>query len=1432
MRLEAIAVAAGLALAALTGGAAFSVEEDFSVSDPRGGAYGIDIERHSTLSHRHGWIEDGAYLIPVEGNRHFVAAPTLGDFTLKADLDMTLFRLNMTLGYVVYFRWDRAAGRGHRLEVAWDRDRKLRFTLDGREIFSRQDADPLPLSGQSLVLSVSGRRGRIETLGAAVDFEVASDAAAKGSVGFDLPLNESEKLRIRRVTLESPESPVAEPAGRWRFALDQTQGFEAPAVYDVSFDRYADGVTRVTCRLSGMLPGRGERKESGGKEWSSAIERLESPYVKLTGADGVSRTLFLWNGMRAFRDPQLLKRRGRPLQKWPVERVYYLREMPDDFTLAAGYVGAMVNPWRFVGNGPYEQVRAKDGSFVFEGEAIGPGRVSFAAASPADKKIVSQIPADLPQRERAVEHARREHYFRASEEVRFALSAVWRASDYESGEIALVPRVESVYREPTGITCEIVSNAVEDLPAGLRRRVVVCRMAWNPGVGVWHLETAVRAGAGASRDERTVFEVLSDDPDGPCPPLASGLPVFVSMPNEIKFLEESAFDPWGRLGGAAHYYAIDMRYPQTGVDLHVWDADHLYRRKWFTTVMDRNTGDIDSKSDRNRLIIRKADYLGLYVPGKHREGRFDLTFPHFYKDRQFQILKEYLAERRPALKLLTPERLAEREKENKGISSEEFEEFFNLCWNDFKAYAARRIAAYTQSFVDYLMKENPRTARASYGPMPVYTAVYKSPYVLEFNSHPVETDPRIRANGSFWLFEDYHYSCDYPMSRPAYFVAAYCLLYPGARRIFPEIYYQGWGRCEDGAVYQAHPSGYGAKLAFTHQRRVAYQFAYGTPYFRDGSFGFWTDYGFHARNPEKEAMDEFVYAWGKLRANPPAAPLRSPYTVVDPDAFRRYGDTFEPGAAYKLVGPGFSDVRPDVVNVAEADVGWAHERCCAFGYATPVVTRLSDLARVDPASAEFVILPPLVEGAPAEALKAIRSLHERGVGLLCFESAVGLEDLFGAAQAAPGAVLVTNQTACGRTAFFPKAPVLEGRSDFFSRYSRGRDTLSKRVDAALADAFAFLAPRPAVRTERGNVFANRTKDGAIAVVLSEASPLYGDTDEYPATFRFTVEAPGIGGRMVEADAEYSVVSASRDRVTLRTRTDKDTALFFRFAEKPNRKCPESIDWSAAREFAPGMKYVHVTLDEPRLMENYMVRVDMRTPGLRVTGTGRAANWGETMPDVTNRVMVIDTLRKQTRTFLEEHRRNGTNMVLAVNTAPWGPWEPPWTHKYARLPHLAVLNGEVVSHTDKRGPMLVVFTNNVAVVTNALDDADIKSVAVAHPGFGIIMRGGEILAKRRPGRPPSLAPRTAFGISPDKRYLYVLVVDGRQMGYSHGADMADLAELLKAAGASDAINVDGGGSSTLVYRDGGNTVSANRHDPNRRHYRYVSMNLGFWFSDGK
>ena len=58
-------------------------------------------------------------------------------------------------------------------------------------------------------------------------------------------------------------------------------------------------------------------------------------------------------------------------------------------------------------------------------------------------------------------------------------------------------------------------------------------------------------------------------------------------------------------------------------------------------------------------------------------------------------------------------------------------------------------------------------------------------------------------------------------------------------------------------------------------------------------------------------------------------------------------------------------------------------------------------------------------------------------------------------------------------------------------------------------------------------------------------------------------------------------------------------------------------------------------------------------------------------------------------------------------------------------------------------------------------------------------------------------------------------------------MVDLAEMLKDAGASDAMNMDGGGSTTLVTLgpDGKTLVHRNRHDPKYGYYRPVALNLG-------
>lgn len=65
---------------------------------------------------------------------------------------------------------------------------------------------------------------------------------------------------------------------------------------------------------------------------------------------------------------------------------------------------------------------------------------------------------------------------------------------------------------------------------------------------------------------------------------------------------------------------------------------------------------------------------------------------------------------------------------------------------------------------------------------------------------------------------------------------------------------------------------------------------------------------------------------------------------------------------------------------------------------------------------------------------------------------------------------------------------------------------------------------------------------------------------------------------------------------------------------------------------------------------------------------------------------------------------------------------------------------------------------------------------------------------------SLEPRTAVGVSGDKNKVIMLVVDGRRSNYSVGANYNFLATILQAFGATDAINLDGGGSSTFLVKN--------------------------------
>ncbi len=60
----------------------------------------------------------------------------------------------------------------------------------------------------------------------------------------------------------------------------------------------------------------------------------------------------------------------------------------------------------------------------------------------------------------------------------------------------------------------------------------------------------------------------------------------------------------------------------------------------------------------------------------------------------------------------------------------------------------------------------------------------------------------------------------------------------------------------------------------------------------------------------------------------------------------------------------------------------------------------------------------------------------------------------------------------------------------------------------------------------------------------------------------------------------------------------------------------------------------------------------------------------------------------------------------------------------------------------------------------------------------------------------LHPRTAVGIDRDTGKVLLLVIDGRQR-HSRGYTLVELARLMKKLGAESALNMDGGGSTTMA-----------------------------------
>jgi exopolysaccharide biosynthesis protein len=271
----------------------------------------------------------------------------------------------------------------------------------------------------------------------------------------------------------------------------------------------------------------------------------------------------------------------------------------------------------------------------------------------------------------------------------------------------------------------------------------------------------------------------------------------------------------------------------------------------------------------------------------------------------------------------------------------------------------------------------------------------------------------------------------------------------------------------------------------------------------------------------------------------------------------------------------------------------------------------------------------------------------------------------------------------------------------------------------------------------------------------------------------------------------------------------------------------------ARPYA-GVTYVVRAEETPRPVKMHIVEIDLTAPGIRFRLTGPGGG--------------RETVRQTTLEYLEQERAQ-----LAVNAHFFTPF--PSKDREVYLVGLAGADGELYSGCEMPEQSYAIVANAPAI---AIDDGNHASLVHCDPAFsdgkhlkesvavGTVVSGsaqvitnGEVTipeyadvdhpnALLTPGGPRKYSnakswyeqvnARTVMGLSRDRKRLVLFTVD--RASRSKGMTLREAAELLlRDYGVWDALNLDGGGSTTLAMEDpvthGRSVVNASSDNPKGR-----------------
>lgn len=224
--------------------------------------------------------------------------------------------------------------------------------------------------------------------------------------------------------------------------------------------------------------------------------------------------------------------------------------------------------------------------------------------------------------------------------------------------------------------------------------------------------------------------------------------------------------------------------------------------------------------------------------------------------------------------------------------------------------------------------------------------------------------------------------------------------------------------------------------------------------------------------------------------------------------------------------------------------------------------------------------------------------------------------------------------------------------------------------------------------------------------------------------------------------------------------------------------------NTSKNIFEGVKYIRERRTSPRPLVIHVIKIDLRARGIGILVTP-----GDHQNELPLKALTTSQFTRQ------------YGVQVAVNGDGFQPWRSnsildSYPHSGDRVAPIGFAASRGVAYTPETSiePTLYISRTNQAQFNSR-----IGNLYNAISGNIMLVRSGQV----EPGLSEQPDPRTAVGLSKSNRELILVVVDGRQSGFSEGMSLDELARLMIELGAFQAMNLDGGGSSTLVVSENGN-----------------------------